>query len=186
MAYAWSTPREAIKAMCGGIDGGTPPFLAMDITVDENGKLISAIATKWDDWLNLPVRENDAFLTNKNGNFRCPRVVVAPVYEEIPVKAATFSSDAVWRRDGGICQVSKRKLARGEGNMGHIKARHHGGTRTFDNIVLMDKKLNTLQGTRTPEQMGWGKLAPKTPNAVPASFLITEPRFIEQAPFLTR
>ncbi len=183
-AIGWLTPRKALIAMCGGMDGGSPPMLALDIIVDEDGELVSAIPSKWEEWIKLPVRETDSVLTTKTGSFRCPRVIIAPVYAGMPTKRPSFNSDAIWRRDGGICQVSKRKLARSEGNMGHIKARALGGTRTFDNIVLMDSKLNTLQGTKTPEEAFGITLEPKSPLPVPAAYLIDEARFLEQKPFI--
>lgn len=162
-------------------------MLAMDITLDDDGKLLNATPTKWADWVKLPVRPSDLILTNKQGAFRCPLVLVTPVYAKMPTKAATFSPDAIRRRDHDTCQISGRKLAKGQGNMGHIVARAKGGKRTFENIVYMDKELNTLQGTLLPEEMGWELLKePVAPKPVPASYLLTESRHQQQNPFITR
>jgi 5-methylcytosine-specific restriction endonuclease McrA len=81
--------------------------------------------------------------------------------------------------------VSGRKLAKGEGNAGHIVARAKGGKRTWENLVYMDSRLNTLQGTKLPEEMGWNLLTtPRAPKPIPASFHITEPKSPDQQPFV--
>lgn len=162
-------------------------MLAMDIEMDEQGKVIHAIPTKWEDWLRLPVRGSDLILTCKTGQFRCPLVLICPAYAKIPTRGPNFSSEAIRRRDHDTCQVSGRKLAKGQGNLGHIVARAKGGKKTFDNIVYMDKDLNTLQGTRTPAEMGWALLkAPEAPKPVPATFIADENRHAHQKPFITR
>lgn len=180
----WTTPRQAFVSLCGGIDGGTPPFKALSITTDENGELIEGIALDWADWIKLPIRECDFSISTGRSRIRVPSVIVAPQFSGMPVKSRKFSGKALRERDGGVCQVSGRVLKEGEGNVGHIKARAKGGARTWENTVYMDKKLNSLQGTRTPEEMGWTLLSqPKRPSAIPACAIPAQPKLPDHAIF---
>jgi len=170
----WSTPRQAFTAMVGGEYGGTPPFQALSITADENGELIEGIALNWDDWIKLPIRPCDFAISTGRGEIRVPSV-----------RRRVLTGKAIRERDGHRCQVSGRILKEGDGNMGHIVARAKGGARSWENLVYMDKRLNTLQGTHTPEEMGWTLLGkPIEPPAVPASYLITEPKHDSHTPFI--
>lgn len=185
MRISYITPKEAIIRLCGDNGDGNPPLLAMSIEMDENGNLIEGTPTRWEDWVKLPVREQDIGICTKGGAVRCPTVVITPSYDKMPRKTPAFSPEAVKRRDRGICQVSGRKLKDGEGNLGHIRARAKGGPRTWGNIVYMDRKLNTMQGTRTPEEMGWKLLKePKEPAPLPVAALVSEVRHPTHKPFV--
>ncbi len=180
----WATPRQAFTAMCGGAYGGTAPAKGLSITTDENGELVEGIALAWDEWVKLPVRDCDFAISTGRGLVRIPSVIVSPEFDKMPVKARKFSPKAIRERDGNRCAASGRILAEGEGNMAHIKARALGGKRSWENIVYMDKKLNSLQGTRTPEEMGWNIPAPKAPKPIPACAIPAKPVSPEQTPFV--
>lgn len=171
--------------MCGGMYGGTAPAKGLSITTDENGELVEGIGLDWQDWIKLPIRDCDFAISTGRGLVRVPSVIVSPEYDGMPARGRKFSGKALRERDGGICQVSGRLLAPGEGNVGHIKARAKGGARTWENTVYMDKRLNTLQGTRTPEEMGWTLLSePKRPAPLPACAIPAEPKLPDHQPFV--
>jgi hypothetical protein len=180
----WCTPREAFVAMCGGIYGGTKPARGLSITTDENGELIEGVEMDWADWVKLPIRDCDFSISTGRGEIRVPSVIVCPEFEGMPVKARRFSAEGIRARDGNRCQVSGRLLKDGEGNLGHIVARAKGGSRSWENIVYMDKRLNTLQGTKLPEEMGWKLMKePAAPKPLPANFIFNEVKQDEQKPF---
>lgn len=179
------TPRQAFVSLCGGAYGGTPPGLALSVETDENGELVEAIPMDWDRWKQLPIRDCDLSVSTKDGAIRCPSILITPVYSGMPLKAIPFNSETLRKRDGDRCAVTGRKLAKGEGNMGHIIARAKGGKRTWENIVYMDAKLNSLQGTKTPEEMGWDWVKPRpAPLPAPACARITETKHQDHAPFV--
>lgn len=170
--------------MCGGKFGGTKPAEGMSIVYDENGELTEHFPVKWDAWVQLPIRECDFAISTGRGFVRVPSVIVSPEFDGMPLRGRKLTGKALRERDGGICQVSGRALKEGEGNMGHLKARAKGGARTWENLVYMDKKLNSLQGTRTIEEMGW-KLAkePKRPAPIPACAIPITPKTPDHVPF---
>ncbi len=74
-ALGWITPRQAVVAMTGG-SGDTPPALGLCLTIDENGELVESFPMKWDEWVKLPVRDQDLSLMTSRGPIRVPTVVV--------------------------------------------------------------------------------------------------------------
>lgn len=141
-----------------------------------------------EEWLELPVREDhheDRALHTHKFIFRGPTVVICSVYDDMPQRTMRWSTGNVWIRDEGKCQITGRKLSRAEGNVGHNIARAKGGTDCFSNTLLMDKRLNTLQGTKTFAEMGWKPLKqPKAPPALPIAATIKLARHPQWTPFL--
>lgn len=183
MPIGWLTPREAIISMSGGVN--TPPALALDATQDGEGEWTYYNPTSWDDWVKLPSWSAPWSIPTAFKAIRCPTVVVVPNYDEMPVKKKRLSAMGIRERDGSTCQVSGRKLARHEGNVGHIVARAKGGRYDWKNLVWMDKKLNTFQGTRSIREMNWKLLKkPSEPNPTPVVFSITQASHPSQIPFL--
>jgi hypothetical protein len=181
-AIGWKTPAQAIVSLCPE-QGQEPPGYVIDVITDGEGAIQSAERYSWDDWCKLPVEPRHLPILTKRGAIRCPTVVVMASFGQMPVKAKGFSAKAIRERDKDTCQVSGRKLKPGEGNLGHDKARSKGGSKTFDNIVWMDKTLNLLQGTRTFAEMGWNLISkPQPPKPLPACVGI-EPRQPEHRPF---
>jgi hypothetical protein len=194
-AFEIFTVSEAVTFLCSE-SGGEKPGFAMDYetAIDENGKrtLVYANPVDWETWMTLPVREGDLSIgigpdpvTGQPRALRMPLVVICAKYDALPKKSTNWSPSAVRARDKGICQVSNRKLAPHEGNTGHILARSKGGKNSFENTIYMDKRLNTLQGTKTPEEMGW-RLAkkPTAPKAQTRVLTAEDAKDPSQLPFL--
>lgn len=183
----WKTPKQAVTAMCGGAYGGTPPALAMSITMDENGNLTEAIPMKWEEWIKLPVRPEDLALQTKSGPIRCPMVVIAPNYKRMPVKAQRLTKAAILARDQGVCQYTGEKLPKSQLNIDHVIPKDRGGKDEWGNLVTSRKDLNSKKGNRTNEEMGYKLIKkPVAPKPVPVSFHITEARRPEHKPFILK
>ena len=129
--------------------------------------------TTWDDWKNLPVRENDFSIGTAHGEIRVPTVVVLARFSKVPMKRPKFNARNLWVRDGGRCQYTGRELRPGEGNIDHVMPRSRGGDTTWDNCVLAARDVNSRKADRTPEEAGL-KLQnqPKTPREVPVTALL--------------
>lgn len=188
--------REAVVFL-NSESGGKPPGYALDITtaVDENGDhvLVNAQPTKWEDWVKLPIREDDLWIgvgrsaDNPEGRIRAPLVVICANYDKVQLRAPRLSAEAIRKRDGGRCQYTGRKLAPSEGNLDHVHPRSRGGKDTFENLVWADKQINTRKGNKTPEEAGFKLLSvPKAPPAVPpVVHLRADPKHPVWKPFLS-
>jgi hypothetical protein len=120
VALGFLSPKQALVAMCGGVYGGTPPALALDMEVDENGQLSYATPVDWETWISLPVRRGDLSLSTARGAIRCPLVIVRPGFAKQPVKTPRLSRQAIRERDGSHCQYTGEVVGPNEGTVDHI------------------------------------------------------------------
>ena len=95
------TPAEAFCMIASGA------ATAFDVQSDD---YITPV--RWDDWLKLPVREHDNAVTTPRGPIRVPTGIVAANYAKVPMRRPRFGARGIWERDGGVCQYTRRKLAR--------------------------------------------------------------------------
>lgn len=185
------TVKTAIVSLCSE-NGGDHPALALDMetAIDENGEviLVNAIPTKWEDWINLPIRENDLYITAGHGRkIRAPLVTVAVNFAKVPLRRPRLSVGNIHERDGYTCGYTGRKLSRSELSVDHIQPRSRGGKDEWGNLITCDKKLNQLKADKTPEEAGLRLLRkPVAPSAIPVSAAITVAKVPEWAPFLVR
>lgn len=151
------TVREAITCLCSETNGETPA-LALDIEMvkDENGEdvLLYANPVAWDQWIDLPVRENDLFITTSSRQIRAPLVIICRNYAAVPMTRPRLSNGNVWERDQGVCQYTGRKLSRSEGNIDHVTPRDRGGRDSWENLVWCDRKVNSAKGNRMNHEAG--------------------------------
>ena len=156
------TPAEAFCMMAGGSATG------LDVHGDDH---ISPV--RWEDWLKLPIRDEDHAVNTPRGAVRVPTVIVAANYAKVPICRPRFGARGIWERDGGVCQYTGRILKPGEGNIDHIVPRSRGGPSSWENCVLTHREVNEKKADRLPHEAGLRLLRkPTTPRAVPATALI--------------
>lgn len=156
------TPADAFCMMASGAATG------LDVQGDEH-----IIPVRWDDWLKLPIREEDNAINTPRGAVRVPTVIVAANYAKVPICRPRFGARGIWERDGGVCQYTGKKLAPGEGNIDHIIPRSRGGASSWDNCVLSHREVNEKKADRLPQEVGLRLLRkPAVPRAMPATALI--------------
>ena len=188
-AFELLTPKEAIVFLCSEENGEVPGYV-MDYEVEirpvTGEKVITySVPVTWDEWIKLPVRDQDMYINTSRGKIRMPKVVITATYCDVPECKPRWSSGNVRKRDGDTCQITGRKLSHAEGNVGHDVARARGGKDTFENTAWMDKKLNTIQGTKTFAEMGWKPIRkPKAPPATKRLIRKSQAPLPDQEPFL--
>src|SRR5882762_4181515 len=109
---------------------------------------------RWNEWLELAVREDDNAVRTVRGLVRIPTVLVLARYNKVPKRRPKLSTKGIWERDGGRCQYTGKKLVPTEGNIDHVVPRSRGGQTSWENCVLADKRVNSLKGNRLPEEVG--------------------------------
>ena len=156
------TPADAFCMMAFGAATG------LDVQGDD---FISPV--RWDDWLKLTIRDEDNSVNTPRGAVRVPTVIVAANYSKIPMCQPRFGARGIWKRDGGICQYTGRKLSQDEGNIDHVVPRSRGGASSWENCVLSHRSVNERKADRLPHEAGLRLLRkPHTPRALPATMLI--------------
>jgi 5-methylcytosine-specific restriction endonuclease McrA len=156
------TPAEAFCMMASGAATG------LDVQGDD-----SIVPVRWDDWLKLPIRDEDHAVHTPRGAVRVPTVIVAAKYAKVPICRPRLGIRGIWERDGGVCQYTGRKLAPHEGNIDHIVPRSRGGATSWENCVLSHRDVNSKKGARLPQEAGLHLLRkPHVPKMMPATAFI--------------
>lgn len=181
-AFEQLTVRKAITMLCGDTNGEVPGF-AMDFVTakDENGDtvLVYANPVTWDDWVKLPVREQDLSIETSRGPIRVPLIVICAHYDKIPTRKPRFHKGAIAERDGYVCQYTGEKLSKSGGNIDHVIPRDRGGKDTWENTVYCKKELNFKKGNSLNHEIGYKLIRqPKAPSA--SVKIITEKHLHEE------
>ena len=156
------TPAEAFCMIVSGA------ATALDVQGDD-----VIVPVIWDEWLKLPVREQDKAINTPRGRVRVPTVIVAANYARVPLRRPRLNRRNLWERDGGVCQYTGRKLSPHEGNMDHVIPRSRGGATSWDNCVLAHKEVNSRKADRLPHEAGLRlRKQPAAPRVLPVTHLI--------------
>jgi hypothetical protein len=179
-----SMVKDGITMLWGGsIDASglrQHPAKALNIeyALDKNGEYdfsapLIMEPCNWDKWVTLPVRSYDFILKTVKGEIRCPTILIAANFKEMPKRKAKLSKNGIMERDGFRCAYSGEVLPKHKLNIDHVIAKSRGGKDTWENLVTCDKKLNSMKGDKTLEEMGWKlHVKPSKPKDLPVSMKV--------------
>ena len=164
------TPQEAFCMMATNV------ATALEIEAENQIRPVS-----WDEWLTLPVREQDSAVQTVRGAIRVPTVIVAVNFAKVPKKRPKLCAKTIRERDGNRCQYTGKLLAPDQGSLDHVLPRSRGGKDTWENLVWSDKEVNTRKGDRLPQEVGLRLLKqPRAPRELPATALIRNPHNVAE------
>jgi 5-methylcytosine-specific restriction endonuclease McrA len=127
----------------------------------------------WDEWITLPVRDQDTAVRTVRGPIRVPAVIVAVNFARVPKKRPKLSTRAIRERDGNRCQYTGELLKPEDGSLDHVTPRSRGGRTTWENLVWSSKTVNARKANRLPHEAGLQLLRPpRAPKELPMSALI--------------
>lgn len=181
------TPKRAFVALSAetSVDS-EPPFLAMDLELDENGELVYTNPVPFDEWLKLPIRENDLFVQTGIRKIRVPTIIITRNFNKIPTHKVRLCSSSIAKRDGNKCQYTGRELTRATFTLDHIIPRDRGGKDTWENLVACDRQINEMKSNKLPHEVGLKLLKqPKCPPEMPVIIYTDEAKHPSHIPFLT-
>ena len=142
----------------------------------------------WDEWITLPIRDQDEAVHTVRGPIRVPTVIVAVNYAKVPKKRPKLCARAIRERDRNRCQYTGRVLHPDEGSLDHVVPRSRGGKDAWENLVWSAKDVNQRKADRLPHEAGLKLLsAPRAPKELPVSVLIRNKAEVEDwKPFLNK
>lgn len=142
----------------------------MDIEYEQNedgsydfSKIKNMTLVDWEDWIDLPVRSYDAYISTAKKKIRVPRVVVSQSYSGMPKKKAILSLSSIYELYGHRCAYTNKLLSRSEATMDHYVPRARGGTHEFENVVLCDSAINSKKGSKLNSEAGLPEVKPIVP-----------------------
>jgi|SRR6266850_684707 len=148
------TPAEAFCQMATGV------ATALEIEGEDRIRPV-----RWDEWIRLPIREQDTPVHTVRGPIRMPTVIVLANFARVPKKRPKLCAKSIRERDGNRCQYTGALLKPEEGNIDHVVPRSRGGKDAWENCVWSSKAINSKKGNRLPHEVGLKLL--KAPRALP-------------------
>ena len=134
----------------------------------------------WDEWITLPIRDQDEAVQTVRGQIRVPTVIVAVNYAKVPKRRPKLCAKAIRERDGNRCQYTGRVLHPNEGSLDHVVPRSRGGKDAWENLVWSAKEVNQRKADRLPHEVGLKLLStPRAPKELPVSALIRNAAEVE-------
>src|SRR5437016_7600650 len=134
----------------------------------------------WDEWITLPIREQDEAVQTVRGPIRVPTVIVAVNYAKVPKKRPKLCAKAIRERDNNCYQYTGRVLRPDEGNLDHVLPRSRSGKDVWENLVWSAKEVNQRKADRLPHEAGLKLLStPRAPKEMPVSVLIRNTSEVE-------
>jgi len=156
------TPAEAFCQMATNV------ATALEIEREEHIRPVS-----WDEWIRLPIREQDAAVRTVRGPIRVPTVIVAVNFGKVPKQRPKLWARAIRERDRNRCQYTGRLLHPEEGSLDHVVPRSRGGRDAWENLVWAAKEVNQRKADRLPHEAGLKLLSvPRAPKELPVTALI--------------
>src|SRR5437870_6574585 len=127
----------------------------------------------WEEWITLPIRDQDEAVHTVRGAIRVPTVIVAVNYAKVPKKRPKLGARAIRERDRNRCQYTGRVLRPDEGSLDHVVPRSRGGKDAWENLVWSAKDVNQRKADRLPHEAGLKLLStPRAPKEMPAMAFI--------------
>lgn len=188
------TVKQAIVDMTGGLPNGKPTAMAIDFEYerDENGEWdferpIRSQPVNWEEWITLPLREYDIPLHSAHMTIRTPTVIIASNYNKIPMRTPKVSKEAIFKRDGLVCQYTGKSFPRKELDIDHVIPVSRGGKNTFSNMVVSSIPINRAKGNKLNQEAGLKLIrTPHEPSPIPAVALLDEAKHPSWKPFVLR
>lgn len=184
MRVKWRTIRDAIVCLCP--NRASKPN-ALVVPLDRDGISTPML---WDDFIRLPVRDDDCAIMTSRGAIRAPLALIAINHDKIHWRTPAVSNKAIFERDKGVDQYTNEPVPKSEGNVDHVIPRDvwkkrglKGSPDRFDNMVWTRKKRNFDKGNQMNHKVGYKLIKrPRAPKAIPVNFLITSPKHEWQSP----
>jgi len=159
------TPQEAFCMMATNVATG------LEIEGEDHIRPVT-----WEEWITLPIRDQDEAVHTVRGQIRVPTVIVAVNYAKVPKKRPKLCARTIRERDRNRCQYTGRVLRPEEGSLDHVVPRSRGGPDSWENLVWASKEVNQRKADRLPHEAGLKLLSlPRAPKEMPAMGFIRNP-----------
>jgi 5-methylcytosine-specific restriction endonuclease McrA len=168
------TPQEAFCMMATNVATG------LEIERGDGARAEALRPVTWEEWITLPVREQDESVHTVRGEIRVPTVIVAVNYAKVPKKRPKLCARTIRERDHNRCQYTGRVLRPDEGSLDHVVPRSRGGKDAWENLVWSAKEVNQRKADRLLHEAGLKLISvPRAPKEMPASALIRNTAGVE-------
>lgn len=142
-----------------------------------------------EDWLKIEAEDGEDYVTTSRMHelkrIAIPRVIICTTFNKIITREQPCTPDNLLKRYGHKDAVSGKPLERTNFSREHVKPRSKGGSGGWENLVPMDKRLNSSRGNKSYRSVGLKKpriLAAPRP-LLPINSIVNKKGYPEWDPF---
>lgn len=141
---------------------------------------------QWEEWITLPIREGDRYVSTAKTKVRVPTIVTTAEYDKVPEIEPRLSKEALWRRQKGKDIYTNQPLKWSKANVDHYIPRAKGGETVWENVGLTDPEINTMKGDKYAHEVGLQLMQPltKLKKMLLSMRLKPDPKYPEWDPYL--
>ena len=174
------SPKKALVALNSTLYGSSYASKAIDIVyaknLDGTFDLENVIAFQnynFEEWLIVDFREGlDQIVHTAKLQIRCPTIIMTN-YSKMPMRKFRATKTLLYEMQKGVCGYSGKKMPMKAMNIEHKLPKSKGGAETFQNLMVVDKEINSMRGNRPLKEMGLKPLFNhKEPQPLPAAYTI--------------
>lgn len=158
--------------------------VATALEIDENHEIVGPV--HWEDWVKLPIRENDRAVSTAKHKIRVPSIVVLAEYDRVPIVTPNLTKTALWEKQKGRDMYTLEQMAWEDCDIDHFVPQSKGGKTDWHNCGLTRVLYNRKKGNKAAHEVGLQlqiPLGPPKPKPM-AVRLRRDPRFPEWDPFI--
>lgn len=104
----------------------------------------------FEDWKELSRASEDSYISTVNFKLRIPEVVMLKSFNGFYRKEPKLSRKAIFERDKNTCQYCGHRSSKEDLTIDHVIPRSHGGTDTWENLVLACIPCNLMKRDLEP------------------------------------
>ncbi len=150
-ALSFITVRKAIQQMATPRKKKPSQKVVTALEI-EDGQITRLVP--WEEWIELPIREGDKFISTANRQIRKPTIVTLAEFERVPEIEPKFSKEALWRRQNGKDMYTGEDLEWKDCNIDHYIPQAQGGETSFENCGLTKVEINAKKGNKLAHEVG--------------------------------
>ncbi len=177
------SPKKALVAMSSTSVQDSYAAKAIDIQYSkkENGSwnfenVIGFRVCSFEEWVSVPFREGlDHAIHSAKLTLRCPTVITTTNYSKMPMRRFRPTKSLLYSMQDGRCAYSGKKMSIKAMNLEHRQPKSRGGKSTFQNLIVVDSKINSARGNKSLKEVGLRSLFNhKEPMPIPVAYTIKD------------
>lgn len=174
------SPKKALVALhsMSNEEGYAAKSIDIVYAKDKDGKydlenVLTFHAYTFEDWLMVDFRDGlDRQVHTSRLAIRCPTVIMTS-YSKMPMRRFRPTKNLLYEMQKGICGYSGKKMPMKAMSIEHKRPKSKGGRETFQNLMVVDKDINSRRGNKPLDEVGLKPLFQHNePKPMPAAYAI--------------
>lgn len=176
-----TTPKNAVISLSPSGDGKSPAKV-IDVIYRQNpdgsydlSEALNLIPMTLEEWFSVPIRQGlDQVIRSSKLAIRSPTIIITS-YSKMPLKRFRPNKSVLYNLQNGVCGYTGKPVNFKKANIEHKIPKSKNGPETFENLMVVDKDINSERGNMPLEQFKYKPLfAHKEPRPIPAHYSVKQ------------